>query len=113
MKLPNRYARVRYRCRCAHCRARRTLGQHPRFYITPPTCPTCGSTAWTVDSYRQSGKEAKRYTCTCPGFPYPHRRGSGSGLFSCEAESAAQQMHREMRADGMISAAPTTNSGDF
>lgn len=66
----------RYRCRCRHCRARRTLNQHPDAYQRPPKCRCGRNDGWVIDRYRDSRKEARRFTCDCDGWWFPHRRGS-------------------------------------
>lgn len=72
----NIYNLPKYACRCRDCRHRQTLKKHPDQYHHVPKCNDCGSINWSVDLYRSTKKEAKKYTCNCGGFPFPHHRGS-------------------------------------
>lgn len=67
-----------YPCRCTRCRGRVTLRHHPDWYIRRhhAHCPRCRSDTLIVDQHRPSGAEARRVTCYCTGYPFPHRRGS-------------------------------------
>lgn len=73
----------RHRCRCRHCRARQTLNKHPDAYIRPPRCRSCQQKGTLiVDLYRDTKREARRATCYCDGWWFPHRRGTAG----CEAD---------------------------
>lgn len=67
----------RYRCRCQHCGARRTLTKLPGFYDPPPKCHGCGKRDWRVDWYRTTRLESRAHNCRCDGLLFdPHRKGS-------------------------------------
>ena len=61
--------------RCQHCRARRALPKHPDEYQILPKCRVCGRRGYTVDKYRQAGKDVS-ITCHRDCCHYPHRLGS-------------------------------------
>lgn len=55
--------------RCRRCKARRVLSKHPDDYVRLPLCGTCG----TRDKGYLVVKLTKTITCSCMGYPYPHR----------------------------------------
>ncbi|MCK5769500.1 hypothetical protein [Algiphilus sp.] len=67
-----------YPCRCRRCGTRKTLRMHPDHYYRRryARCPACKADDMRVDTYRASGREAKRYLCHCDHYGFPHRRGS-------------------------------------
>lgn len=66
-----------FACRCPRCRTRSTLRMKPARYVREhhAKCRRC-RVLLSIDSYRSSGREAKRFTCHCMHYPWPHRRGS-------------------------------------
>jgi len=66
----------RYRCSSEKCRMRVTLKKRVEEYVRKePVCKCCGSKL-TIDSYRQSRNETKKYNCHCDGMHFVHRIGS-------------------------------------
>lgn len=61
---------LRFPCRCNVCRKRKTLKNHPDWYIKPKKC-SCGGIL-KVDSYRKT-IENKKSKCTCDGYHFPHK----------------------------------------
>ena len=65
---------VRYRCRHARCRQRRTLRHPVEWYVREPRCKACGGPL-TRDRFRN--EQELRAVCTCDGYWFPHRPGGG------------------------------------
>ncbi len=85
------YGKNRYPCRCRTCGHRKTLRKDPDY--TEKKC-SCGG-VYRLDTYRKSGKEARKYNCQCGGiFFQPHRRKTiirdGEQYCHCAAERAAE-----------------------
>jgi hypothetical protein len=72
----------RWRMRCNTCAAagrsyRFTLKRHPDLYHHLPKCPRCGEKIRLHSAEEQRRRElAKRTSCTCSAYPFPHRSGS-------------------------------------
>jgi len=67
---------VPYRCTHADCRRRVTLRQRLERYVRAPRCPECRREL-TGRPDMAKRREAKRQRCGCPGYSFPHRKGSG------------------------------------
>ena len=63
----------RYRCSKRGCRRRFRV---KRGQTKPLQCPSCGAlTVFSIEAERQRSA-GRQGTCTCGGYPFPHRTGS-------------------------------------
>lgn len=68
---------MRYRCRKATCRTRKTLKQPIDWYRSRPKCPSCKQDTLTLDAYRMKNEvNGHRATCNCDGYRFPHNPNS-------------------------------------
>lgn len=75
---------MRWRMRCLACRdnahkgsGRFTLKRHPNDYKRGVSCPSCGEKIRLQDCEADRRRELERQErCTCPSYPFPHRKGS-------------------------------------
>ncbi len=72
--------------RCRRCNARRVLSKHPLDYKNLPCCGTCG----TKDKGYRVVKLTKTITCSCMGYPFPHRYLSPNCIERVVAENMDQ-----------------------
>lgn len=72
----------RWPYRCRECEQRRTLPKAVEEYTRVPKC-ACGAKNWRLDQYMLK-RENK--TCSCSGYPFPHRWGGGSCEHNPNAE---------------------------
>lgn len=72
--------RHRMRCGVETCRQRFTLRRNPEEYVRAIKCPSCGDhlKVRSVEAERQR-ELVKQDTCSCGGYPFPHRKGSMRG----------------------------------
>lgn len=63
-----------YRCSRDTCRQRTTLARRVEHYLRDKPCPACGHHTLRLDRWKQRDHRTSR--CHCPGWWFPHRRGS-------------------------------------
>lgn len=61
-------------------------------------CRKCGNRSYRIDYYRQTGAEAKKQTCYCDSYPYPHRRGSKD----CKHRDLMLRVNTALREEGLL-----------
>jgi len=67
--------------RCSACRTRNTFRRALGDYVRGKRCRHCGHDRFYVDRERMN-----RRGCTCGGYHFPHRRGSGACIHSARSE---------------------------
>jgi hypothetical protein len=68
---------MRYLYRCTHsdCKKRHSLSRRLEQYRRRKRCVDCGR-CLTGKRDLEPRRRSKANTCTCDGYPFPHRRGS-------------------------------------
>lgn len=64
-----------YRLRCRDCGKRFSVNKLPHQYVSTPKCPDCKSINWRDVNEQDRLYDSKR-TCSCGGWPHPHRVGA-------------------------------------
>jgi len=64
-----------YLYRCNKCKQRRSLPRLHTDYVYAPKCKSCGAPLTYRDKWQE--RKNKVTACTCDGYPFPHRKGSG------------------------------------